>query len=194
MLSIKSGDKMKYLIKVTKVIRWTSLTICALIIMSACGLSIMSFASVNNLMSKVQQILMANVQYVFALIFIFGVLYIVATLMLYKIDLNGKEENIAQLQDQQKKVFENTDIRFDRQESKMQTFQENVKDQYTATRYESKRAEERTRYALSRIRDIEKRNYAAYFKTSKKLYRIAKPALKNDEIRELVEEYNLILK
>lgn len=170
------------------------MTICALIIMSACGLSIMSFASVNNLMSKVQQILMANVQYVFALIFIFGVLYIVATLMLYKIDLNGKEENIAQLQDQQKKVFENTDIRFDRLESKMQTFQENVKDQYTATRYESKRAEERTRYALSRIRDIEKRNYAAYFKTSKKLYRIAKPALKNDEIRELVEEYNLILK
>ena len=69
------------------------MTICALIIMSACGLSIMSFASVNNLMSKVQQILMANVQYVFALIFIFGVLYIVATLMLYKIDLNGKEEN-----------------------------------------------------------------------------------------------------
>ena len=114
--------------------------------------------------------------------------------MLYKIDLNGKEENIAQLQDQQKKVFENTDIRFDRLESKMQTFQENVKDQYTATKYESKRAEERTRYALSRIRDIEKRNYAAYFKTSKKLYRIAKPALKNDEIRELVEEYNLILK
>lgn len=107
-------------------------------------------------MSKVQQILMANVQYVFALIFIFGVLYIVATLMLYKIDLNGKEENIAQLQDQQKKVFENTDIRFDRLESKMQTFQENVKDQYTATKYESKRAEERTRYALSRIRDIEK--------------------------------------